>query len=61
MRIIRNPRESVAVMEGDEALIDAVRAFPCLYNSKIAEFRVVTKKENAWKAVSMQLGKSSKP
>ena len=32
------------VMEGDEALIDAVRVFPCLYNSKIAEFRVVTKK-----------------
>ena len=33
-------------MEKDEALIEAVRDYQCLYNSKIADFKVVLKKEN---------------
>ena len=33
-------------MEKDEALIEAVRDYQCLYNSKRADFKVVLKKEN---------------
>ena len=33
-------------MEKDEALIEAVRDYQCLYNSKSADFKVVLKKEN---------------
>ena len=33
-------------MEKDEALIEAVRHYQCLYNSKSADFKVVLKKEN---------------
>ena len=34
-------------MEKDEALIEAVRDYQCLYNSKsAADFKVVLKKEN---------------
>ena len=33
-------------MESDEALIEAVRDYQCLYNSKSADFKVVLKKEN---------------
>ena len=33
-------------MEKDEALIEAVRDYQCLYNSKSANFNVVLKKEN---------------
>ena len=32
-------------MEKDEALIEAVRDYQCLYNSKNADFKVVLKKE----------------
>ena len=32
-------------MEKDEALIEAVRDYRCLYNSKSADFKVVLKKE----------------
>ena len=34
-------------MERDEQLIEAVRDYPCLYNSKSADFKVLLKKENA--------------
>ena len=33
-------------MGKDEALIEAVRDYQCLYNSKSADFKVVLKKEN---------------
>ena len=33
-------------MEKDEALIEDVRDYQCLYNSKSADFRVVLKQEN---------------
>ena len=33
-------------MEKDEALIEAVKDYQCLYNSKSADFKVVLKKEN---------------
>ena len=46
-------------MEEDELLIECVRNFPCLYNSKNADFKVAIKKENAWKAISTELGRTS--
>ena len=33
-------------MEKDEALIEAITDYECLYNSKSADFKVVLKKEN---------------
>ena len=50
--------QSNFVMENDEALIEAVREYPCLYNSTIADFKITLKKENAWKAISTQLRRS---
>lgn len=47
-------------MEKDESLIEAVRAYPCLYNSKIADFKVQTKKENAWSTISESLDRTGK-
>ena len=42
-------------MERDELLIEAVRDYPCLYNSKSADFKVLLKKENAWTAIAARL------
>ena len=42
-------------MERDEQLIEAVRDYPCLYNSKSADFKILMKKENAWTAVAAKL------
>jgi len=42
-------------MERNEILIDAVREYLCLYNSKIADFKVQQKKENAWTAIAASL------
>ncbi len=42
-------------MNTDEQLIDAVRDYPCLYNTKIADFKVQLTKENAWTAISESL------
>ena len=44
-------------MEKDEQLIEAVRGFPCLYNSKSPDFKVALNKENAWSAVAASLNK----
>ena len=42
-------------MEKDELTISAVREYLCLYNSRIAEFKVQLKKENAWTSVAGSL------
>ena len=42
-------------MERDEQLIEAVRDYLVLYNSKSADFKVLLKKENAWTAVTTRL------
>ena len=42
----------------NESLIDAIRGLPCLYNSKIPEFKVRQKKENAWLQVAAEMGKT---
>ena len=34
-------------MEQDEQLIDIVKAYPCLYDTKSANFKIALKKENA--------------
>ena len=39
-------------MERDEALIGAVREYPCLYNSRAPDFKVLMKKENTWTAIA---------
>lgn len=44
-------------MEQDEQLIDLVKTYPCLYDTKSADFKVNLKKENAWKAISNALAK----
>ena len=41
--------------EFDEQLICAVKEYPCLYNTKLTDFKVNWKKENAWRAISKQL------
>ena len=46
------------VTESDEALIEAVKDYPCLYNNALQDFRMVDKKENAWKAVATRLDRS---
>ena len=40
----------------DERLISEVREHPCLYNTKGADYKVLLKKENAWKAIAAALG-----
>ena len=40
----------------DEQLISEVREHPCLYNTWCADFKVLPKKENAWKLVSTATG-----
>ena len=47
-------------MEKDEQLIDAVREFPCLYNSKSPDFKVTLKKENAWLKIAESLQRDGK-
>ena len=42
-------------MVRDEELIEAVRDYPCLYNSKSADFKVLLKKENALTLVAARL------
>ena len=42
----------------DERLIAEVREHPCLYNTKIADYKVLLKKANAWKAIAAALGPS---
>ena len=42
----------------DEQLITEVREHPCLYNTEIADYKVLLKKENAWKAIAIALGPS---
>ena len=46
--------------EFDEALITAVKEYPCLYNTKISDFKVTWKKENAWTEISKRLDSSGK-
>ena len=41
----------MAGVEQDELLIDAVRSYPCIYDVRTGEFKVVLVKENAWKAI----------
>uniref|UniRef100_A0A1X7U507 MADF domain-containing protein n=1 Tax=Amphimedon queenslandica TaxID=400682 RepID=A0A1X7U507_AMPQE len=45
----------MVLAEFDEALISHVRKYPCLYNNKSPDFKVVWKKENAWVEISKQL------
>ena len=52
--------ESNVAMERDEALIEAVREYPYLYNSRSSEYKVQSKKENAWTAIAEQLERSGK-
>ncbi len=40
---------------GDEKLIEAVRTFPCLWNTTSATFRDVKAKDAAWKQVASQV------
>ena len=44
-------------MEKDEALIEAIRDYQCLYNRKSADFEVVLK-ENAWTAIATKLNRT---
>ena len=46
--------------EFDEQLICAVKEYPCLYNTKLNDFKVTWKKENAWKVISKQLNSTGK-
>ena len=45
-----------AISMDDESLIREVREHPCLYNTKIPEYKIQLKKENAWKAIAGSLG-----
>ena len=36
----------------DETQINKVKEHPCLYNTKLSDYKVLLKKENAWKAIS---------
>ena len=45
----------MALAEFDEALISVVQKYPCLYDNKSPDFKVVWKKENAWVEISKQL------
>ena len=38
-------------MEREEALIEAVREYPCLYNTQTPNFTVQLRKKNAWMSV----------
>ena len=47
---------TVIVIMDDERLISEVNEHPCLYNTKSADYKVLLKKENAWKAIAAALG-----
>lgn len=40
----------------DERLISEVRDHPCLYNTKSPDYKVLLRKENAWKSIAAALG-----
>jgi len=42
-------------MDKDVLLIEAVTNIPCLYNSKLQDFKSQLKKENAWASISKKL------
>ena len=44
----------------DETLINKVKEHPCLYNTKLSDYKVLLKKENAWKAISTAVKASGK-
>ena len=46
--------------EFDEKLIGCVKEYPCLYNTKLSDFKVSIKKENAWSAVAKSMNYSGK-
>ena len=46
--------------EFDEALISAVKDYPCLYNTKSGDYKVTWKKENAWAEIAKRLKTNSK-
>ena len=45
-------------MERDELLIEAVKSYPCIYNSIDPDFKVQLRKENAWSAIADALGRT---
>ena len=48
-------------MEDDEKLIEAVRSFPCLWQTSSKSYKNMRVRENAWKEVAKQVSsKSSK-
>ena len=54
-------RADKANLEEDEALAEAVKEFPCLYDKSSQHYKDNRKKENAWKLVDQELGYSFDP
>ena len=46
---------SGAIMVVEEKLIEAVRSFPCLWQTTLKSYRDIKARENAWKAVALQM------
>jgi len=49
-------RADKANLQEDEALAEAVKQFPCLYDKSSQHYKDNRKKENAWKLVDQELG-----
>lgn len=52
--------ENENIKESDELLIDAVRAYPHLYNHQDRNFKDNLMKENSWKEIALTLNMSGK-
>ena len=44
----------------DKKLIDLVRTFPCIYDIKSPDFKILLKKENGWEAIASSLDRKGK-
>ena len=42
-------------MDAEEKLIEAVRSFPCLWQTTLKGYRDIKARENAWKEVALQV------
>ena len=45
-------------LRADEKLVEVVKGYPCLWDTRSKTFRDLMAKENAWKVVSAEVGKA---
>ena len=52
---ISRKRKSTEAKVDEEALIELIRAYPCIWNCKLASNKEFDKRKNAWEAIQKSL------